>query len=122
MWVPLVENSEASSPGADYFIKQEIDRLMSTDPLIDTIVLACTHYPLLYDKIIRYVPDGVKVVSQGSIIADSLVDYLRRHPGMDARCQRGGEVEYLTTENAGKFSEMATIFLGRPVNASQITL
>lgn len=122
MWVPLVENREAASAGADYFVKQEIDRLMQADPLIDTIVLACTHYPLLIDKIKRYVPEGINVVSQGSIIADSLVDYLRRHPEMDARCSRGGTVDYLTTENADKFSEMATIFLGRAVSASQVTL
>lgn len=122
MWVPLVENKEAASAGADYFVKQEIDRLMTADPEIDTIVLACTHYPLLIDKIERYVPAGVKVVSQGAIIADSLVNYLRRHPEMDTRCSRGGTVDYLTTENAAKFSEMATIFLGRAVSASQITL
>lgn len=122
MWVPLVENRESVSPGADYFVKQEIDRLMEEDPAIDTIVLACTHYPLLIDKIERYVPTGVKVVSQGTIVADSLVDYLRRHPEMDASCSRGGDVRYLTTENDAKFSEMAAIFLGRPVTASQITL
>lgn len=122
MWVPLVENREATSSGADYFVKQEIDRLMDKDPAIDTIVLACTHYPLLIDKIERYVPAGVKVVPQGGIIADSLVDYLHRHPDMDARCSHGGTVRYLTTESAAKFSEMATIFLGRPVSASQITL
>ncbi len=122
MWVPLVENREADSPGADFFIKQEVDRLMAADADIDTIILACTHYPLLYDKIRRYTPQHVKVVKQGDIIASSLVDYLRRHPEMDSRCSRGGTVGYFTTESSEKFSEMATLFLGFPVKATQISL
>lgn len=122
MWVPLVENSEASSPGADYFVKQEVDRLMESDPDIDTIVLACTHYPLLIDKIRHYVPGRVKVITQGELTAESLVDYLRRHPEMEERCSKGGEVTYLTTESAGKFSDMATLFVGKSVTATQISL
>lgn len=122
MWVPLVENREADSPGADYFVKQEVDRLLEADPEIDTIVLACTHYPLLFDKIRRYVPASVKVITQGSITAESLLDYMRRRPEMESRCAKGGEVTYLTTESAVKFSEMATLFVGQSVTATQISL
>lgn len=122
MWVPLVENRESSSEGADYFVKQEVDRLFAQQPCIDTVILGCTHYPLLYDKIRRYVPQSAKVVRQGDIVADSLADYLRRHPEMDARCSKGGTCHYLTTESPEKFSEMATIFLSKPIEASHISL
>lgn len=122
MWVPLVENRESSSEGADYFVKQEVDRLFAQQPGIDTVILGCTHYPLLYDKIRRYVPQSAKVVRQGDIVADSLADYLRRHPEMDARCSKGGTCHYLTTESPEKFSEMATIFLSKPIEASHISL
>ncbi len=117
MWVPLVENREADRPGADYFVEQEIGRLMAEDPLIDTVVLGCTHYPLLLDKIRRYMPAGVEIVTQGEITARSLVDYLRRHPEMDERCTRGGSHTYYTTEDADKFGDMATLFMGRPIEA-----
>ena len=122
MWVPLVENREADRPGADYFVKQEVDNLFRRQPDIDTVLLACTHYPLLYDKIRQYVPLSAQVIKQGEIIAESLVDYMHRHPEIDARCTRGGATRYLTTENAAKFSEMASIFLNRPISASQIEL
>ena len=122
MWVPLVENREADKPGADYFVKQEVDNLFAQQADIDTVLLACTHYPLLYDKIRQYVPQSAQVIKQGEIIADSLVDYMRRHPEMDARCTRGGNTQYLTTENATKFAEMASIFLNRPISATQIEL
>ena len=122
MWVPLVENHEASQPGADYFVKQEIDRLMAQNQSIDTIILGCTHYPLLIDKINRYVPEGVTVLPQGEVVAESLADYLRRHPEMEARCSRGATCTYLTTENAEKFNESASVFLSSPVSAQSITL
>ncbi len=122
MWVPLVENGEADSPGADYFIRQEIDRLLSADPLIDTIVLACTHYPLLEKKIRQYLPEGISLVVQGTITANSLIDYLKRHPEMERRLSRGKSVKYLTTDNAAKFSAMASVFLSSPVDATQILL
>lgn len=122
MWVPLVENRESTSPGADYFVKQEIDRLFSQGRDIDTLILACTHYPLLYDKIRRYVPEGVSIVRQGEIVADSLADYMQRHPAMDSRCSKGGTCHYLTTESAAKFSEMASVFLSKPVEATHIDL
>lgn len=122
MWAPLVENGEADKPGADYFVKRDIELLMSQEPSIDSIILGCTHYPLLLDKIERYVPEGTKVLSQGKIVANSLADYLERHPEMAARCSRGGECTYLTTENPEKFSESASIFLSTPVVAQSVTL
>ena len=120
MWVSLVENREASSPGADYFVKQEVDRLMAKEPAIDTIILGCTHYPLLYDKIRRYVPESARVLPQGEIVAESLVAYLQRHPEMEAKCSKGGTCSYRTTESPDKFAELASLFIGAPVTATQI--
>lgn len=120
MWVPLVENREASSPGADYFVKQEVDRLMAKEPAIDTIILGCTHYPLLYDKIRRYVPESARVLPQGEIVAESLVAYLQRHPEMEAKCSKGGTCSYRTTESPDKFAELASLFIGAPVTATQL--
>ncbi len=122
MWAPLVENGEADKPGADYFVKRDIELLMSQEPSIDSIILGCTHYPLLLDKIERYVPEGTKVLSQGKIVANSLADYLERHPEMAARCSRGGECTYLTTENPEKFAEATSVFLSTPVTAQSVTL
>ena len=122
MWVPLVEYGEAESDGADFFIRRHINNLISKDPEIDTILLGCTHYPLLLDKINKYVPEGVKIVSQGEIIAESLKDYLRRHPEMEKECTKGGRLEFLTTENGDRFADAATTFLGRTVDADKITL
>lgn len=122
MWVPLVENREAGRPGADYFVNQEVNALMSADPQIDTIILGCTHYPLLYPKIRQAVSDGINIVRQGDIVASSLADYLRRHPEMESRLTRGGKTTYLTTENPEKFSELATLFLGHPITATHIEL
>lgn len=119
MWVPLVENREADKPGADYFVKQDLNRLMGLDPEIDTLVLGCTHYPLLAQKIRQYLPSGVTIVTQGDIVARSLVDYMRRHPEMDSRCTKGGGHRYLTTEDAGRFADMATMFMGRPIMAEK---
>ena len=122
MWVPLVENREASSDGADYFVRQEIERLFDKDPLIDTVILGCTHYPLLMSKIRKYLPEGVRVVMQGELTGHSLTDYLHRHPEMEQRLSRGASCRYLTTESATRFSEMASVFLDTPVNAEHILL
>lgn len=122
MWVPLVENNEADSDGADYFVRQEIDRLMSKDPDIDTVILGCTHYPLLVDKIRKYMPDGVQLLFQGDVIADSLAEYLQRHPEMEQRLSRGRECAYLTTESPSKFAQMASTFLNTKVVALQTEL
>ncbi|MBD5244840.1 MAG: glutamate racemase [Barnesiella sp.] len=122
MWAPIVENNEASGPGADYFVDKYVRSLLSQDSTIDTIVLACTHYPLLYPKIRAAVPSSVKVVNQGEIVADSLADYLRRHPEMDIRIARGGRCSYLTTENPDKFNDLARIFLEEPVEVDHVDI
>ena len=122
LWVPIVENSEADGEGADYFVKKYIDMLMSRDPEIDTFVLACTHYPLLIDKIRRHAPESMRILEQGQLVAGSLKDYLRRHPEMDCRLSRGGGVEYLTSENPEKFDAMASVFTNQAVASSQCTL
>ncbi|WP_455672716.1 glutamate racemase [Phocaeicola sp.] len=111
MWVPLVENNEFESPGADYFVQQYIDRLLAQDPEIDTIILGCTHYPLLLDKIKQFVPPHVHIVAQGEYVAHSLQDYLNRHPEMNRRCTKQGNCRFLTTESEDKFKESASIFL-----------
>lgn len=111
LWVPLVENNEHQSEGADYFVKQHISRLLEKDPQIDTIILGCTHYPLLLDKIRQFTPPDIRIVAQGEYVAQSLQAYLQRHPEMDARCTQGGNCRFLTTESESKFKESASIFL-----------
>ena len=122
LWVPLVENREAENPGADYFVKQEVERLFGQCPDIDTVILGCTHYPLLLQKIRQYVLSPARIVTQGEIVAESLKDYLRRHPEMDIKCSRNGSRQYLTTENASRFSEMASFFMCQSAMATQIQL
>ncbi len=122
MWVPLIENGEAARPGADYFVKQEADRLLEMDPEIDTIILGCTHYPLLYNKIRQYIPEEISLLCQGNIVADSLAHYLQRHPGMEERLSHGSTTTYLTTENSSKFSTMASLFLNQPVEATTVDI
>lgn len=122
MWVPLVENNESHSPGADYFVKKHLDHILSFDPQIDTLILGCTHYPLLTDKIRRYLPEGITLFSQGRRVAESLKDYLSRHPEMESRLSKQGSVRFLTTESAAKFSEAGTLFLNHPVEAEQIAI
>ena len=121
-WVPLVEYNEGDSPGADYFVKKRIDQLMSLDGDIDTIILGCTHYPLLMPKIRLYTPAGETVVPQGDYVAASLKTYLGQHPEMERKCSTGGSVHYLTTENPDKFRESASIFLKERVGVDSITL
>lgn len=121
-WVPLVEYNEADSPGADYFVKKNIEQIMRLDPQIDTLILGCTHYPLLMAKIQKYLPQGVRVVSQGDYVADSLKSYLERHPQMAQKCSQNASVHYLTTENSDKFREQAQLFLHSPIDVETITL
>jgi len=121
-WVPLVEYNEADSPGADYFVKKRIDQLMMKDPLIDAIILGCTHYPLLMPKILKYVNPGIRIVPQGEYVADSLKQYFDRHTQIEAKCSRGGHVHYLTTENPDRFRESAQIFLHEHVEVENISL
>ena len=122
---PTVESlSELSRTGrgADYFVKKYIDELLSQSDEIDTIVLGCTHYPLLLDKIRAYLPPSISVVLQGPLVTDRLDDYLKRHPEIESRCSKGGGCRYLTTESPRKFSEAATLFLNEPVEAEHIVL
>lgn len=122
MWVPLVEYGEAETEGADFFVKKHIDNLLKADPKIDTILLGCTHYPLLIDKIRKFTPPEIEIISQGEIVARALKDYLSRHPEIESLCSKGGSLEFLTTEHDGKFSESAAIFMGRPIEAAHIEL
>lgn len=122
MWVPLVENRESSGDGADYFVKKDIDLLLGECPEIDIVILGCTHYPLLIDKIDKHMPDGVKVVQQGPIVAESLANYLQRHPEIESRCSRGGTCQYYTTEDPEHFSPLASVFVNEPVNARRVIL
>lgn len=121
-WVPLVEYNEADSPGADYFVKKRVDQLLRLDAQIDTIILGCTHYPLLLPKINKFIPRGVRIVSQGEYVAESLRQYFERHPDMEQRCTKGGRVHYLTTENPDRFKESAQLFLHEPVEVENISL
>ena len=121
-WVPLVECNEATSPGADYFVKKYIDQMMEADPLIDAAILGCTHYPILMPKILRYMPQQVQVIPQGGYVAKSLADYLQRHPEIAQLCSKGGTTRYLTSENPERFAEQAQNFLNEPVSAEHIDL
>ena len=111
MWVPLVENNEFDSQGADYFVQKHINQLLEKDPDIDTLILGCTHYPLLMKKIQEFTPKHIKIVPQGEYVANSLQDYFVRHPEMDERCTKNGTCRFLTTESTAKFEESASIFL-----------
>lgn len=122
MWVPLVENNEAQSAGADYFVRKYVNSLLAADPQIDTVILGCTHYPLLLPKIKQYMPCRINIVAQGELVAASLKDYLCRHPEMDARCTRGGLCHYYTTEAEDKFCESASTFLNEDISVKQIEL
>lgn len=122
IWVPLVETGESQSEGADYFIKRHVENLLAKDSLIDTIILGCTHYPLLLDKIRKYVPEGINIISQGEYVAASLKDYMVRHPEMDMRCTKGGSCRYYTTESVETFLPNASIFLNSVVDAESLSL
>ncbi|MDD4440230.1 MAG: aspartate/glutamate racemase family protein, partial [Tissierellia bacterium] len=122
MWVPLVENREYDKPGADYFIKQHVDSLLHKDPQIDTVILGCTHYPLLIDKIKLFLPENISVISQGKIVAKSLEDYFERHPEIESKCTKGGTVRYFTTDSPVKFIHQASIFLEEEIVAHNATL
>jgi glutamate racemase len=122
MWVPLVENREYDKPGADYFIRQHIDNLLSKDDQIDTLVLGCTHYPLLREKIRKFLPGQIRLLPQGEYVAASLRDYLRRHPEMDEKCSKNATTRFYTTESEDKFKEMAAIFLKEEVEAKRVLL
>ena len=122
LWVSLVENNEALGVGTDYFIRKYINELLAKDREIDTAILGCTHYPILLPKIQQYMPAGITIVSQGQLVADSLKDYLHRHPEIDIKCTRGGKCTYYTTEAEEKFIESASIFLNEAITVRRIEL
>lgn len=122
MWVPLIENNEHNSPGADYFVKLYIDRLMNKCSQIDTVILGCTHYPILLEKIKKYLPSGIQAVAQGEWVARSLSDYFKRHPEMDNRCTKQGTCRFYTTESEAKFMDAASLFLHEKLDVRHITL
>ena len=122
MWVPLVENNEHDKAGADYFIRQHLDNILTRDSDIDTIILACTHYPLLEKKIRSFLPESISLVSQGSLVAESLKDYLYRHPEIADRCSKNATCRFYTTESQEKFATMASLFLKEKINAERINL
>ena len=123
LWVPLIEAGEHDSEGADWFVKKYLDELLRRDPLIDTLVLGCTHYPLLLPKIEEYLQEKpITVISQGELVANSLADYLNRHPEIERDCSKGGTCCYLTTESAERFQESARIFMQQAIQAEHILL
>ena len=121
-WVPLVEYNEADSPGADYFVKKRLDALAQKDSMIDTIILGCTHYPLLMPKIEKYKQPGVRIIAQGEYVANSLKDYLKRHPEMNEKCTKTSTCQYFTTENPMRFQEQAQVFLHEKIQVNHVDL
>jgi len=122
MWVPLVENNEYNGEGADYFIKKCCDELMQQNKNIDSVILGCTHYPLLIDKIKKYLPSGINIISQAEIVAESLSDYLNRHPEIESRISKNARVEFFTTDSAENFDRHAGIFYGKTVKSEHLSL
>lgn len=122
IWVPLVENNEFCSDGADFFVKRHVENLLAKDDKIDSIILGCTHYPMLYDKISKYVPNEIEIISQGEYVASSLRKYLNVHNDMDAKCTKNGTCRYLTTEASDIFLPTASIFLNENIQAETISV
>jgi glutamate racemase len=122
LWVPLIENNEYASPGADYFVKKDVDGLLNNAHEIDTVLLACTHYPLLMEKIKKNVPANVQIISQGEIVAASLKDYLDRHPEIEQKCSKNNQLQFYTTDSAKDFDKHSATFFGREVNSIHVDL
>lgn len=122
LWVSLVENDEHTSAGAEYFIKKDIEKLLTQSPSIDTLLLGCTHYPLLVDKIRKFTPENIKIISQGEIVAESLKDYLLRHPEIKERCSRNSTVSLFTTDSVEDFDKHSANFFGAPLNAAHVDI
>jgi glutamate racemase len=122
MWVPLVENNEYDKPGADYYIRQHINRLLSKSSAIDTILLACTHYPLLMNKIRKFTPADMTILSQGEIVAPSLASYLEKHPEIADKCSKNEQRSFYTTDSTTDFDNQASIFFGKAVQSKHVDL
>lgn len=122
MWVPLVENNEVKSPGADFFIKKNLKDLFSKSKKIDTLILGCTHYPLLIHKIKKFIPKDIRLISQGNIVANSLSGYLERHPEMETKCSKKRNIRFYTTDSTEFFDASASIFLGKRIRSEHIEI
>ena len=122
MWVPLIENGAFNDEGADYFVQKYLDELMGAGPKIDTILLACTHYPILIEKIRNHLPEHIRVISQGSIVAHSLYDYLQRHTEIENSISRTEKLAVYTTDNPEDFDQHASLFFGREVRSLKLHL
>lgn len=122
MWVPLIENNEFNSPGADYFIKKNVKSLMANSTGIDTILLGCTHYPLVLEKIRQFIPSTITILSQGQIVADSLQQYLEKHKELEENCSKNSKLSFFTTDAEEDFDNHAAIFFGKPVKSTHLTL
>jgi glutamate racemase len=120
IWVPLIENNEINNDGASYFIKKHIDILFEKDPQIDTVILGCTHYPIIIEQIRKFIPSGVKLVNQGTIVAESLVGYLNRHPEIDRKLTRFASRTFFTSDNAEEFDRLSMLFFGEEIRSTQI--
>ncbi|MCX7861789.1 MAG: glutamate racemase [Bacteroidales bacterium] len=121
MWVPIVEHDEINTPGAEFFIKRDLDLLLSQNAEIDTVILGCTHYPLLLNVIRKFVPVSVSVIAQDEIVANSLADYLQRHPEIEKRCIKEGDITFFTTDNAEFFNRRGLIFYGEEINSLKLS-
>ena len=122
LWVPIVEAGKQNADDTDAEVKKHVDVLMSRSPKIDTIILGCTHYPLLINKIKKFVPENVTLITQGDIVAKGLKDYLQRHPEMEAKCSKNSSVEFLTTGDANFFDEHGTKFFGKEIRSKHLQL
>lgn len=122
MWVPLIENNETDNPGAEYFIERHARSLMKQSPEIDAIILGCTHYPLIEKKIRKYLPENIRLISQGTIVASGLKDYLKRHPEMEVRCAKNNNVEFYTTDSPENFDSQAAKFFGKDIHSVHLEL
>ncbi len=122
MWVPLIENNEYDKPGADYYVKQHLDHILHSHTGIDTLLLACTHYPLLINKIKQFVPKEVTIVSQGEIVAKSLADYLTKHKALADKCTQNGQIRFYTTDSVADFDNHAAVFFGQSVSSKHLDL
>jgi glutamate racemase len=122
LWVPLVENNEISSEGAEFFVRKNIRNILKMDNRLDTLILGCTHYPLLMKLIRKYVPDNINIVEQGAIVAEKLKVYLTRHPEIDQKISKNSHIRFQTTESAEIFNEKAAFFIGEKINAENVHL
>lgn len=122
MWVPLVENNEINNEGSNYFVEKHIRNLLKQSDKIDTVILGCTHYPLLVNKIKQYLPQNITILSQGDIVSKGLADYLKRHPEMESKCSKGGQIEFYTTETPENFNTQASRFFGKDIKAKHLPL